>query len=404
MTRRVAVLGGGILGICTALELARRGQAVVLVEGAEELMQGASRWNEGKIHLGYLYAADSALSTARRLIPGGLAFARLVERHIGRSIENFATDGDDVCLVHRRSVVDVSAFTAYATCLAQLVRELASGSSGSYLSDVSRGTVHRLSDSELADITSSDDVVAGFGVSECSVSTVPIADLLVEAVRAEPRIDVRTGTWVHSVRRRDDGRLDIAARSSSGQDLGPFDVVVNALWEGRLAVDETLGILPSAPWTHRFRAALFGCDEHSRMCSAVLCTGPFGDVKRYRDGRMYLSWYPAGLLAEGHDVEPPRADATLTQERRAQIQAGVFDALGDFFPGIDGLRGNPSLEVQGGWVYALGQGSLASRTSTLHRRDLFATTVDRGYTSVDTAKYSIAPWLADQVASLIVGG
>jgi hypothetical protein len=29
--------------------------------------------------------------------------------------------------------------------------------------------------------------------------------------------------------------------------------------------------------------------------------------------------------------------------------------------------------------------------------------VDRGYISVDTAKYSIAPWLAEQVARLIVG-
>jgi len=29
--------------------------------------------------------------------------------------------------------------------------------------------------------------------------------------------------------------------------------------------------------------------------------------------------------------------------------------------------------------------------------------VDRGYISVDTAKYSIAPWLAERTARLIVG-
>ncbi|HEX8944702.1 MAG TPA: FAD-dependent oxidoreductase, partial [Gemmatimonadaceae bacterium] len=66
---RIAILGGGMLGVCTALELARRGRPVTLIEGATRLLDGASRWNEGKIHLGFLYAADPTLSTATRLIP-----------------------------------------------------------------------------------------------------------------------------------------------------------------------------------------------------------------------------------------------------------------------------------------------------------------------------------------------
>lgn len=32
-----------------------------------------------------------------------------------------------------------------------------------------------------------------------------------------------------------------------------FDHVVNALWDGRLAVDATLGLLPRRPWLHRFK-------------------------------------------------------------------------------------------------------------------------------------------------------
>src|ERR1043165_207505 len=68
MTKRVAILGGGMFGVCAALELAHRGQRVVLVEGALDLLEGAGRWNEGKIHLGFLYAGDPSLSTATRLI------------------------------------------------------------------------------------------------------------------------------------------------------------------------------------------------------------------------------------------------------------------------------------------------------------------------------------------------
>lgn len=399
---RIAILGGGMLGVCTALELARRGRHVTLVDSASGVLQGASRWNEGKIHLGFLYAADPTLNTARRLIPGGLAFPGLVARLVGRSVDAFATGDDDVFLVHRDSVVDAGSFLAYAVRTASLVREAAGESgAGRYLSDVGGATIRPLSSSELAAATVSDDVVAGCHVPERSISTVAIADLLSDAVRDEDHIETRADTWITGVRRRDDGRLDVLT-NVPGDDLRSFDVVVNALWEGRPAVDATLGIEPPAPWSYRFRAALFGHVPESRIRSAMLCTGPFGDVKRYGDGRVYLSWYTSGLLAEGHAMEPPRSAAELTPARSAEVMQGTFDGLSKFFPAVRELqREADALEVQGGWVYAIGQGSLADRASTLHQRDKFNLTVDRGYISVDTAKYSLAPWLADHVARMI---
>ena len=95
MIAHVAVLGGGIMGCCTALQLARRGLTVTIVDAAGALMTGASRWNEGKIHLGYLYAADPSLATARRLLPGGLAFRPLMEDLLGQSIAPAVADHDE---------------------------------------------------------------------------------------------------------------------------------------------------------------------------------------------------------------------------------------------------------------------------------------------------------------------
>jgi glycine/D-amino acid oxidase-like deaminating enzyme len=401
MTRRTAVLGGGILGICTALELANRGEAVVLVEGAADLMQGASRWNEGKIHLGYLYAGDPTLSTARRLIPGGLAFASLVERHIGQALDSFQTD-DDVFLVHRDSIAGAESFETYANRVASMVRDATTGKKLGYLSDVSRSSVRRLAASDLARLTPSEKVVAGFRVNERSISTQPVADLLVAAIRAEPRVEVHTGTWVEAVTRRDDARLELVVRRDEPNELGAFDVVINALWEGRPAVDASLGIRPVAPWSHRFRAAVFAKAPDSALESGVLCTGPFGDIKRYADGRLYLSWYRAGLLAEGNDIEPPRQASRLSAERADLVRNQTLAGLADYFPGVSQLCADSEmLEVHGGWVFAIGEGSLADASSTLHQRDKFAITADRGYISVDTAKYSLAPWLADQVARIV---
>jgi hypothetical protein len=96
-------------GCSLALFLARKGARVTLVDQAAEPFAGASRWNEGKIHLGYLYAADPSLATARKMLPGGLAFRSLVEELVGCSIASAISSDDDVYLTHRESIIDPKA-------------------------------------------------------------------------------------------------------------------------------------------------------------------------------------------------------------------------------------------------------------------------------------------------------
>ncbi|HEV8449344.1 MAG TPA: FAD-dependent oxidoreductase [Gemmatimonadaceae bacterium] len=396
--RRIAVLGAGMLGCCTALELARRGQRVTLVDRAHDVMQRASRWNEGKIHLGFLYPADPSRNTAARLIPGALAFKALVKRLTGRSLDALASD-DDVYMIHRRSVVDAEAYAEYADSIADMIADAARAGQGeTYLRDLRSARVHRLSGSELADLTASDQVVAGFRVPERSVSTVAVADAIAAAVRAEPLIEVNTGVQVRAVCRRDDGRFDVTSEPD-GIELSRFDRVVNALWEGRPVVDAAMGITPPAPWSHRLRAAIYAKAKPSAIRGATVCTGPFGDIKQYGDGRLYLSWYEAGLLAQGSELAPPLTESLTSAERLARVRAETFAALSRFFPDVARVEASAeSIEVHAGWVYAIGRGSLADRASALHRRDQFTMTEDRGYISVDTGKYSMAPWLAEQVA------
>ena len=404
---RIAILGGGMLGTCTALELARRRRRSTLFEGQSSLLQRASRWNEGKIHLGFLYAGDPTLRTAQRLIPGGLAFAGLVGRLIQRSLDAFVTVEDDIYLVHRESIVAPDAFEAYGTSTAALVREAASQPNAQqYFCDVTHARIRRLSASDLAQVTSADEVVAGYSIPERSISTVTVGDLMQQAVANEPLIEVRANRRVRAVERRSDGRFNVSVNGTViAPEDAPFDVVINALWEGRPAVDASLGIQPVAPWSHRFRAAVFAYAPDVAFPSAVLCTGPFGDVKRYADGRVYLSWYSSGLLAEGHAIEPPWASAVLDRSRRNAVLKATLQSLSYYLPAIRRFKeSDKALEVHGGWIYALGQGSLADPASTLHRRDWFNMTVDRGYISIDTAKYSLAPWLADRVAQLVISG
>ena len=179
---------------------------------------------------------------------------------------------------------------------------------------------------------------------------------------------------------------------------------MNALWDGRLVVDAARGLPPPSTWSHRFRRSLFvRTSRPVTMPSAVIGIGPFGDIKNYNGRDLYLSWYPAGLAVEGTAVAPPPVPP-LDDVARAGLIDAVLAHLGAVFPSVAALRSAiESVRVEGGWVYAAGRGALDDRQSTLHRRDRAGVFRDGRYLSIDTGKYSMAPWIADRLAAELLG-
>src|SRR5260370_13476259 len=101
---QVGVLGGGRQGCCAAIELASRGMKVELFDLNEALLSRTAIANEGKIHLGYMYAADPTLLTARTMMRGALAFAPFFRRHLGGHAEStLQTSRPAAYVVHRDS-------------------------------------------------------------------------------------------------------------------------------------------------------------------------------------------------------------------------------------------------------------------------------------------------------------
>ncbi len=405
MTRtspRIAVLGAGILGSCAALFLARAGCRVTLVDAATRPVSRASRWNEGKIHLGHLYAADPSLASARHVLPGSLAFCRLLEECTGRSIETGMTREGDIYLCHRESVVCPDEHWAYLQAVDALVRSQAAP--GDYLVDVSDARSERLSAAELASLTDSPDIVAGFRTPERSVSTMRVATLLENALTTEEAVDLVMDRPVTGVRAagRNGGTWTVITRAG---DLDGFDAVVNALWEGRLNIDRTVGIAEPGGFSHRYRRALFiRTSESLDIPSMVVSVGPFGDIKNFGGNEFYLSWYPAGLAAYSTALQPP-AVPELSESEQARLIDRVFDRLGALLPEIKRIRDvAESVRVDGGWVYAAGQGQLSDPGSSLHYRRDFGIHQSGNYFSIDTGKYCTAPWLAERLAARICDG
>jgi glycine/D-amino acid oxidase-like deaminating enzyme len=398
--RRAAVLGAGIMGTATAMHLARRGLDVTVFDREAEPMAAASRWNEGKIHLGYIYGADPTLATARHLLTGGLQFGDRLRELIGVELTGHVTTEDDIYLVHRDSVVGPDVLRAKFGAIDELIRGHPDASR--YLVDVSGARTSEIGPAELGEL-GGPDIVAGFRVPERSVETRWVADRLVGALAATTGVTLHAGTTVAAVHPVESSADRWAVRAQHGA-TEEFDVVVNALWNGRLPIDVTAGLVPRPPWTHRYRQCVFVRTRVGhRLPSALVAVGPFGDVKNYNGRDFYLSWYPVGLVAEGGELEIT-APATPTGRDAEAFVARVRAALEPIMPGIGAVLDDAeSVVVHGGFVFARGTGALDDPRSGLHRRDRYGVERLGTYHSVDTGKYSTAPWLARELANEIAG-
>ena len=399
--KRVAILGAGIMGTSLALLLARRNVDVSLFDKENTPLACASRWNEGKIHLGYLYGADPSMQTARQVLPGGLAFGRLVSELLGSDVAPHTTANDDIYLLHRRSVVDADTLASSFEKVSALVREHAG--SGDYFADVSDAQARPLSAGELRQLSDSEEIVAGFVTPERSVNTRWVADGLCAALQNQPGIQLHTNVTIQHAGPADSVEGKWRVRGDPDLDER-FDVVVNALWNGRLAIDRTAGVQPEAGWSHRYRLSVFArTRETVDIKSVVVAVGPFGDIKNYNGRDFYLSWYPVGLIAESEAVSLEQPQPLNGAQRQGFI-ADVRAALASILPAATQVfDAAEELNVQGGFVFAMGRGSLGDPASTLHRRDRFGVRRYGNYFTVDTGKYSTAPWLAWNLAKEICG-
>ncbi len=84
---RVCVVGAGLFGCMTALKLAAKGFAVDLLDVAPEILEGASRHNQNRIHLGCHYLRS--IETAQECVEGLISFSKIFQRAIRWNFPNY---------------------------------------------------------------------------------------------------------------------------------------------------------------------------------------------------------------------------------------------------------------------------------------------------------------------------
>ena len=400
---RVAVLGGGLQGSCVAMALASAGVPVDLYDRNDALLNEASVRNEGKLHLGYVYAHDRSLQTARLMLRGAAAFAPLLRRWVGSAIDRIPISSPFHYVAHRDSLLSPDQIEHHLSLCCALARDEVEGKADYFGIDFRQPpAVVPAYGNEFDDRT----VARVFKTAEIAVDTEVMAATVRNGLARYPNIRCVLGADVTRVA-ADDRRAEVFFSIDGGELHQPYDHVVNATWESRLAIDATMGLQPPRPWLFRLKHYVRVRPRTPINGSIPSCTivlGPFGDIVGYRNGEMYLSWYPVGVAGRSSAVRPPDWRQDLDGEPATDMFAAVTRGLSAVVPSVAQLSAEnvSRLSVKGGVIFAWGSSDIDDPTSLLHERAAIGPKRFGRYCSIDTGKLTMAPLFGQMAADSIL--
>jgi glycine/D-amino acid oxidase-like deaminating enzyme len=391
-------------GCCAAVALAERGMRVTIFDRNAALLSRTATANEGKVHLGYMYAGDPSLATAKTMIRGALAFAPFFERHFGSCLTAPGNSVPTVYAVHRDSQHSADHVAGYLATVHRLVQEAGDGRADAYFGRNLQGELRAWSRAELEAAFDGGAAVAAFDTPELAINPVGLGVALRAYVSTHPRIELRLGQTVTGADCEGE-KVSIQCDGEDGTSRESFDHVVNALWEGRLALNVAMGLGVDRPWLHRLKYGVFFRlpRDATPPPSVNFVLGPFGEVVNYGDGLAFLTWYPESIHGISRDLVPPDWPNHPDEPLRSRIVAGTLRALADIVPALRGLDAEslPEAWVSGGVIVAWGETDIYDPNSELHRRyDIGITSADR-FHSVDPGKLTMAPYFAEMLAERI---
>ncbi|WP_299693326.1 FAD-dependent oxidoreductase [uncultured Tateyamaria sp.] len=389
------VLGAGLAGCVAALELAHNGQPVTLIDRTRRPMMGASRHNEGKLHFGYVYAADKRLETHGILACGSLGFLAELERLTGFPRDRFAVSDLFTYIVPRDSALRCDDICTYFDTVDDTLARLASE-----MALPSLGRVRQTTQAFRA-AHYDDSVQMALHTPEIAVDPGQVSDVVAAAVYAHPLIHFLGQHSVQEVAETSPGRYRITLDAGEDRVHVAARGVINALWEDRLHMDAMVGLPPQGVWSQRWKATVMIEPPSGavQLPSTTALVGPYGDFVQYGNTRIYVSWYPVCRLSMSTTGTPEEARALVRASDHAQIRANALEGLSHLIPGVRDLaQYADNTIIGGGFIMAAGDRDIDDRQSGLHARHDIGVERHGSWVSLSTGKFCTAPMFGVKAA------
>ncbi|MGH7400344.1 MAG: FAD-dependent oxidoreductase [Candidatus Rokuibacteriota bacterium] len=402
MAKVAAVLGAGIQGCCAALALRQLGFRVRLYDKSRALMNRASANQEGKIHLGFVYARDESMVTARTMIEHALRFAPGLESLIGTTIDWEPHLSERFyCGIHRDSSLTMDEHVVHFNTLEGIYQEASDDQSLHYLGRRPK----RIWSMDAPFRFSGSSLIHAVRSEETAVHPGWMRHVMVTAVEQDPEIATFVRHDVEQVEKAG-GTFTIFGKNMDGAWKTTADIVVNCLWEGKHRIDGALRRDRSSDWITRVKYGfmLDSTPELRDLPSLIITHGPFGDIVNYpHDNAVYITWYPACLAYIGETDRLPEAwEAACEGHHPPGLARRILDDsvahLAEYVPQLRDLK---LRQIMAGSIMGNGKTDISDRESGLHRRHGIGVDASDGYYSIFTGKYTSGPANALELRTML---
>lgn len=389
-------MGAGIQGTCCALALSNLNIPVTLIDKTPEPLSRSGLRNEGKIHLGFIYANDPSFRSASLMLRSAISFSSMIESFVG-----FQVDWRPLRSRKFNYLVLENTMLPYSSILShydQLQKEYEGLKDDSlhYLGN----RPERLYTNTSIDIPAlnRDVVQQCIPTEELAVNLHALRELLVTEMSTRNNItflgnhcvdELQQKSYGYQLKGRINGNLNWTL--DAGQ-------VINCLWENRLYFDNQLGIKPDRKWVYRLKYRILGIpDSHIAALDSFTCVlGAFGDLVNYDNHYTYLSWYPECMRGWSTDITTPESWENACN---GIMEKGewVENALAGLDKIIPGMTNFDIRQLDGGIIFSWGKTDIVDVNSELHKRFEIGINQVDGYYSIDTGKFTSAPYFANQL-------
>lgn len=390
------ILGAGIAGCCTALYLAKAGKQVTLIDQQDLPMLGASLHNEGKLHLGYVYAADTSLKTANRMIDGSMSFTQILGELLDISPDKLVFSRPFNYVSPNGSMLSTTEISQY---FKQVDNLLANTNTGCPQAEPL--PTHVMSGLGY----NTQRVQCGLATHEVSVYPPQIGALLTAKVMANENITVKNRTTVNSATTLPNGNYLIKCEKNQSQQQYQAKYVVNCLWENRKKFDAIMGLHYNRPLLTRYKMAItfHGLPDKNLLNSTTFVSGAYGDVVNYGNGDYFISWYPACRIGLSKDGDHTSIHNALTNLDKPALIEDTIKGLANLYPKVTELvKYKSKATVGGGYILSWGESDIDDPNSELHKRYQTGFQSMGNWHSLDTGKYCSGPYFSRQLCKYLL--
>lgn len=361
------------------------------------MINRASFNQEGKIHLGFVYALDDSGNTGRKMIRDGLAFAPALDELLGKPLpwEQLCTRPFEYW-VARDSLLAPSKIDAYFRMLGDYASSCLQDDP--HLHYLGKRSAEFYRPITLPDGVSSARMQAAFTTMEASVDQSLIRRSVIDTLRDNGNFTFAPTETVTAIEEsRGEWRVS-SSHETEGLRQRAASIVVNCSWESLDALDISAGLRPPSAEPPNLRIKIGVITEPNPSLADInpftIVHGAYGDfLTSPKNDSHYFCWYPVSMRGMVRSLAPPESwkpllrgdfSAQFIEELQASNEAAFREILPDMTPWqVKGLRA--------GIIVARGIKDINERRTRLHQRDDYPIHHRGGFWSISTGKFTSGP-------------